>query len=185
MSKFGYLIISLAVGLFLGMLFQQQTDIKIFRNALDQYEIQRDTTIDTIYVSDTILDYVEIARYYPTAVKTDTIRIPIDTDKFKIHKVYTDTIDTVKMLYDSLTYRQSINYYIATTDYDIDTIHINSVEAIPSVTRYISTNNVTKLQQKKTKFVISGGIGIGIDTDGKIRPNIGLTVGVPLWQYKG
>lgn len=185
MNKFNKIMCGILIGFIVGSVCQCFYDIREINKKTDEY-YKEEIRKDTVYINDTIpSDTLWLTKYKPLPTRTytthDTVYIenkPIVA--LKTHKVYNCSIDTIKALGDTLKYAQTINYHITTTDNDIDTIQIATQENIPVITHYVEK---VQCKTKKPKLTLSAGIGVGINTKGNIYPNVGLTLGYPIWVY--
>ena len=178
------IILFVALGMILGMVVQCIYDIK-HQTIQTTEKVVRDTIVvtDTVFGSTTIVKY----QSQPTRVeyKLDTVYLQASETPLygvKTHKVYVDTIETIKTLTDTIKYKQRINYYITTTDKDVDTIKFQTNEEIPVITRSIS--ELKYVYQKPKRLSATLGIGAGVTPQGQIQPNIGITIGYTLFQLK-
>lgn len=178
------IILFVALGMIIGMFVQCIYDVKHQTPQTIEKVVK-----DTIVVTDTVFNTTTITKYQPQPTrveyKLDTVYLQgseMPLYSVKTHKVYIDTIDTLKTLTDTLKYRQSINYYITTTDKDVDTIKIQTNEEIPVITRSILSTEY--VYQKPKRFSATLGIGAGVTPQGQIQPNIGITIGYTLFQLK-
>lgn len=185
MNRLNKIMICVLIGFMVGSIVQCVYDIKQLNKHND--ELMEQLEKDTVYVNDTIpSDTLWFTKYKPTPSKTytthDTVYIQnMPIVALKNHKVYNSSIDTIKALGDTLKYAQTIKYHITTIDNDIDTIQIATQEDIPVITHYVEK---TKTITKKPKLILSAGVGVGLNTKGNITPNIGITLGYPIWILK-
>lgn len=175
------IILFVALGMIIGMVVQCIYDVKHQTTQTIEKVVN-----DTIVVTDTVFNTTTITKYQPqprrVEYKLDTLYLQGSETPYysvKTHKVYIDTIDTLKTLTDTLKYRQSINYYITTTDKDVDTIKIQTNEEIPLITRTISE---LKYVKNIPTWTLNAGIGVGVTPKGDIQPTIGITFGYTLWS---
>lgn len=102
-----------------------------------------------------------VTNFLPIA-KTDTV-IKSDTIVDSVQVV----IPITQKVYSDSTYRAVISGYNANLD---------SMEVYRKTT-------IIERKSKPKKWNVSSGIGVGIDTDGKVKPFIGISIGYTLKSF--
>jgi opacity protein-like surface antigen len=130
--------------------------------------------IDTVTVTDTVTEYVEVTHYLPSHQSAETLRYDeiAATD-------YTVVLDTVfvRLPVTQKVYSDSdYTAYVSGIDPSLDSIRIYHYN------QHITNNTVVTVKQPPKRWNISLQSGIGITPD-KIHPYIGIGVGYTLLQW--
>lgn len=129
---------------------------------------------DTVTVTDTVTEYVEVTHYTPSPVQTDTVflRDIAAVDYTIQHDTVIVRLPVTQKVYADSDYTA----YVSGIDPSLDSIRIYHVNKL------ITNNTVVTIKQPPKRWNISLQGGMGITPD-KIQPYLGIGIGYALWQW--
>lgn len=129
---------------------------------------------DTVTVTDTVTEYVEVAHYLPSPILTDTVFLrDIATVDYTIqHDTVIVRLPVTQKVYSDSDYTA----YASGIDPSLDSIRICHVN------KTITGNTVITVKQPPKRWSISLQAGMGTNAK-TVQPYVGIGIGYALWQW--